>query len=216
MSDLNQEILGIHYSSEDNHLSEAEVATNPFVQFEKWFAEALKHHPKDANAFVLSTATKDAHPSARVVLLKGLEKEGFVFYTNYESRKGKELLENPFVSMTFFWSAIEKQIRVEGKVQKVSEKDSDEYFKIRPAGSKAGAWVSPQSSVIPGRDELAHKHLDFIVTHENKEILRPPFWGGYCIIPSRIEFWQGRTSRLHDRILYTFENDNWKIERLAP
>jgi pyridoxamine 5'-phosphate oxidase len=126
------------------------------------------------------------------------------------------LTENPVAAMTFYWSSLEKQVRIEGKVKKVSETDSDEYYKIRPAGSKAGAWVSPQSSVISGREELEKKHHDFIKEHENKEIARPPFWGGFCIIPSRIEFWQGRTSRLHDRILYTFVNNNWKIERLAP
>ncbi len=197
-------------------MSESEVAANPFVQFERWFAEAMKLHPKDANAFVLSTATHDAKPSARVVLLKGVEKNSFVFYTNYDSRKGKELLENPFASMTFFWSSLEKQVRVEGKVQKVSAEESDEYFKIRPIGSKAGAWVSPQSTVISGREELAKRHSDFIKENENKEITRPPFWGGFCIVPNKIEFWQGRSSRLHDRILYTFENNNWKIERLAP
>jgi len=216
MSNLNREILGINYHSEDNHLNEGELAANPFVQFEKWFAEAVKEQPKNANAFVLSTAGKDAKPSARVVLLKGVEKEGFVFYTNYESRKGKELLENSFAAMTFFWPSIEKQVRVEGKVQKVSDAESDEYFKSRPAGSQAGAWVSPQSTVISGRDELAEKHRQFVIAHENKPIPRPPFWGGFSIIPSRIEFWQGRTSRLHDRILYTFEKDKWKIERLAP
>jgi len=216
MSNLNQEILGLKYSSEDHSLSETEVAADPFVQFEKWFAEAMKHHPKDANAFLLSTSTKNARPSARVVLLKGIEHGGFVFYTNYDSRKGKELTENPFAAMTFFWSSLEKQVRVEGIVQKVSAEESDEYFKIRPIGSKAGAWVSPQSKVISGRDELAQKHQDFIKEHENKEISRPPFWGGFCIIPNKIEFWQGRSSRLHDRILYTFENGKWKIERLAP
>jgi len=216
MSKLSKEILGLQYNSEDKHLNENDIAANPFIQFEKWFTEAMKHHPKDANAFVLSTATKDAHPSARVVLLKGVEKETFVFYTNYDSRKGRELLENPFASMTFFWSSIEKQVRIEGKVQKVSPAESDEYFKVRPLGSKAGAWVSPQSTVISGRTELEQKHHNFIIEHENKEIERPPFWGGFCIIPTRIEFWQGRTSRLHDRFLYTFENNNWKIERLAP
>jgi pyridoxamine 5'-phosphate oxidase len=216
MSNLSKEILGLQYNSEDKPLSEADVASNPFVQFEKWFEEAMKYHPKDANAFVLSTATKDARPSARVVLLKGADKERFVFYTNYDSRKGKELLENSFAAMTFFWSSIEKQVRVEGKVQKVSAAESDEYFNIRPLGSKAGAWVSPQSSVIRGRSELDKKHHDFIAEHKNEEIARPPFWGGFCIIPTRIEFWQGRTSRLHDRILYTFEKDKWKIERLAP
>jgi pyridoxamine 5'-phosphate oxidase len=216
MSNLSKEILGINYSSEDNPLNEADVAANPFVQFEKWFAEAMKHYPKDANAFVLSTATKDARPSARIVLLKGIENERFIFYTNYDSRKGKELLENSFAAMTFFWSSIEKQVRVEGKVEKVSAAESDEYFNSRPAGSKAGAWVSPQSTVIPGRDELEKKHYNFIAEQKDKEINRPPFWGGFCIIPARIEFWQGRTSRLHDRILYTFENNNWKIQRLAP
>jgi pyridoxamine 5'-phosphate oxidase len=216
MSNLSKEILDIQYNSEDKNLSESDVADNPFVQFEKWFAEAIKKHPKDANAFVLSTATKDAKPSARVVLLKGVENESFVFYTNYDSRKGKELLENSFAAMTFFWSSLEKQIRVEGKVQKVSASESDEYFKIRPLGSKAGAWVSPQSSVISGRSELEQKHHDFIMEHGNNEITRPPFWGGFCIIPTRIEFWQGRSSRLHDRILYTFEKNKWKIERLAP
>jgi pyridoxamine 5'-phosphate oxidase len=216
MSDLNKDLLGIHYKPGSYSLSETDVAAHPYMEFEKWFALALESEPDKANAFVLSTSTKDGKPSARVVLLKGLEKDGFVFYTNYESRKGKELLENPFAAMTFFWSSIEKQVRVEGTVQKVSAAESDEYFKIRPAGSKAGAWVSPQSSVISGRDELAQKHHDFIIAHENKEIPRPPFWGGFCIIPTKIEFWQGRTNRLHDRILYTFEKGSWKIERLAP
>lgn len=216
MSHLSPKIVGLQYNSEDKPLTEADVAANPFVQFEKWFAEAMKYHPKDANAFVLSTATNDGKPSARVVLLKGIDNESFVFYTNYNSRKGKELLENSFAAMTFFWSSIEKQVRVEGKVQKVSAAESDEYFKSRPEGSKAGAWVSPQSSVISGREELQHKHHDFIIKHENKEIARPPFWGGFCIIPTRIEFWQGRTSRLHDRILYIWVKDKWKIERLAP
>jgi pyridoxamine 5'-phosphate oxidase len=216
MSNLSQEILGLHYSSEDKPLSETYVAANPFIQFEKWFAEAMKHHPKDANAFVLSTATKDARPSARIVLLKGVESERFIFYTNYNSRKGEELFENPFASMTFFWSSIEKQVRIEGKAGKVSEEESDKYFKTRPVGSKAGAWVSPQSLVISERDELVQRQHDFMKEHENKEILRPPFWGGFCIIPFRIEFWQGRANRLHDRILYTLENNKWKIERLAP
>jgi pyridoxamine 5'-phosphate oxidase len=216
MSNLSREILGLKYKSEDKSLDEKDLASNPFVQFEKWFKEAVKSEADKANAFVLSTATKEGKPSARIVLLKGVERESFVFYTNYDSRKGKELLENPFAAVTFFWPSLEKQVRIEGKVQKVSETESDAYFKSRPAGSQAGAWVSPQSSVIPGREVLEQKHHDFIIEHENKEIQRPPFWGGFCIVPSHIEFWQGRASRLHDRILYTFENDNWKIERLAP
>jgi pyridoxamine 5'-phosphate oxidase len=216
MSNLSKDILGLKYQSEDKPLNEADIIANPFVLFEKWFKDAVKGEADKANAFILSTATKEGKPSARVVLLKGVEHESFVFYTNYDSRKGKELTANPFAAMTFFWSSIDKQVRVEGKVQKVSEAESDAYFKSRPAGSQAGAWISPQSSVISGRVALEQKHHDFIIEHENKEIQRPPFWGGFAIIPSRIEFWQGRASRLHDRILYTFENDNWKIERLAP
>lgn len=216
MSNLSQEILGLQYHSEDKPLTEANLAANPFIQFEKWFKEAVKSEADKANAFVLSTATKDGKPSARVVLLKGVEHERFVFYTNYDSRKGKELLENPFAAITFFWPSLEKQVRIEGKVEKVSPSESDEYFERRSPGSQAGAWISPQSSVIPNRDVLEQKHHDFIIQHENKEISRPPFWGGFAIIPSRIEFWQGRASRLHDRMLYTLKKDKWKIERLAP
>jgi pyridoxamine 5'-phosphate oxidase len=216
MSILNNDLLGIQYKPGAYSLSEDEVAKHPFQEFEKWFGQALKSEPDRANAFVLSTATKGGKPSARVVLLKGLEKEGFVFFTNYTSRKGKELLENPFASMTFYWHSIEKQVRVEGKVVMVSDAESNSYFNTRPAGSKAGAWVSPQSQVINGREELEKKHHDFIIEHENTEIARPPFWGGFCIIPHHIEFWQGRASRLHDRILYTLKDGDWKIERLAP
>ncbi len=216
MSILNNDLLGIQYRPGRDSLSESDVDAHPFKQFEKWFAEALKSAPDSANAFVLSTSTKDGKPSARVVLLKGLEKDGFVFFTNYDSRKGRELIENPYASMTFYWHSIEKQLRVEGKVVKVSIEDSDKYFNSRPPGSKAGAWVSPQSKVIKGRDEIEMKHHNFMIEHENTEISRPPFWGGFCIIPNRIEFWQGRASRLHDRILYTLENDKWKFERLAP
>jgi pyridoxamine 5'-phosphate oxidase len=216
MSNLNKDLIGIQYKPGTYSLLEKDLAVHPFQEFEKWFALALKSEPDRANAFVLSTSTKDGKPSARVVLLKGLEKDGFVFYTNYESRKGQELVDNPFAAMTFYWHSIEKQVRVEGKVVKVSEAESDAYFRMRPAGSKAGAWISPQSKVITSRDELENKHHNFIIENENKEIPRPPFWGGFCIIPTKIEFWQGRSSRLHDRILYTFENDNWKIERLAP
>ena len=216
MSLLNNDLLGIQYKPGKHSLSESEVDKHPFKEFEKWFAEALKTEPDRANAFVLSTATTDGKPSARVVLLKGLEKDGFVFFTNYESRKGTELLDNPNASMTFYWHSIEKQVRVEGKVKKVSEKESDEYFRTRLPGSKAGAWVSPQSKVIKSRDELELKHHSFIIENENKEIARPPFWGGFCVIPNRIEFWQGRANRLHDRIVYTLKKDEWKIERLAP
>lgn len=216
MSDLSQEILGLQYHSDDRPLNEKDLNANPFIQFEEWFKEAMKADPDKANAFVLSTATKEGKPSARVVLLKGVENEGFVFYTNYDSRKGRELTENSFAAITFFWPLLDRQVRVEGKVEKVSGAVSDEYFKRRAMGSQAGAWISPQSSVIPSRDVLEKKHHEFIKEHENQKIERPPFWGGFSVIPCHIEFWQGRKSRLHDRFLYTFENNNWKIERLAP
>ena len=202
---------------EHSSLDEDSVNKDPFLQFEKWFAEALADksliHP---NAFVLSTATKEGRPSGRVLLLKGIDPEGFVFYTNYESRKAGELKENEYAAMTFFWPGSERQIRVEGRVKKVTPAESDEYFNSRPRASQAGAWVSPQSKVIPGREGLDVSHDLFMKENEGKEITRPSFWGGYRIAPLKIEFWQGRKSRLHDRILYTFENDEWKIERLAP
>jgi pyridoxamine 5'-phosphate oxidase len=201
---------------EESSLEEDNVNKDPLLQFEKWFAEALLTNMKHPNAFILSTSTKKGKPSARVVLLKGIDPEGFVFYTNYESRKANEITENSFASMTFFWPKMERQIRIEGSVKKVSTVESDEYFSSRPRGSQAGAWVSPQSKIIPGRDALDVSHDWFLKENASKEITRPPFWGGYRIYPTVIEFWQGRTNRLHDRILYTFENEEWKIERLAP
>jgi pyridoxamine 5'-phosphate oxidase len=201
---------------EESSLEEDNVNKDPLLQFEKWFAEALLTNMKHPNAFILSTSTKKGKPSARVVLLKGIDPEGFVFYTNYESRKANEITENSFASMTFFWPKMERQIRIEGSVKKVSTVESDEYFSSRPRGSQAGAWVSPQSKIIPGRDALDVSHDWFLKENASKEITRPPFWGGYRIYPAVIEFWQGRTNRLHDRILYTFENEEWKIERLAP
>ena len=201
---------------EESSLEEDNVNKDPLLQFEKWFAEALLTNMKHPNAFILSTSTKKGKPSARVVLLKGIDPEGFVFYTNYESRKANEITENSFASMTFFWPKMERQIRIEGSVKKVSTVESDEYFSSRPRGSQAGAWVSPQSKIIPGRDALDVSHDWFLKENASKEITRPPFWGGYRIYPAVIEFWQGHTNRLHDRILYTFENEEWKIERLAP
>jgi pyridoxamine 5'-phosphate oxidase len=200
----------------EGSLDETTVNKDPLLQFEKWFAETMATGMQYPNAFVLSTCTRKGKPSARVVLLKGIDPEGFVFYTNYESRKGNELAENSFASMTFFWSKQERQIRIEGTVKKVSTVESDEYFKSRPRGSQAGAWVSPQSKIIPGRDAIDVSHEWFLKENEGKEISRPPFWGGFRLSPACIEFWQGRTNRLHDRILYVLENEEWKIERLAP
>lgn len=210
-------IGNIRSEYEHGSLDESNVNKDPLLQFEKWFADALNDktitHP---NAFVLSTSTKDGKPSGRVVLLKGIDPDGFVFYTNYESRKANELKENEYAAMTFFWPGPERQIRIEGRVKKVTPAESDEYFNTRPRGSQAGAWVSPQSQVVPGREGLDVSHDLFLKENEGKEITRPPFWGGYRIYPEKIEFWQGGKSRLHDRILYIFEDDEWKIERLAP
>ena len=209
-------IGNIRSEYEEGTLDEDGVNKDPFLQFEKWFAEALHDNVSHANAFVLSTADKFGKPSARIVLLKGIDPEGFVFYTNYESRKANELKENEFASMNFFWPGLERQIRIEGSVKKITAAESDEYFNSRPRGSQAGAWVSPQSKIIPGREGLDVSQELFMKENEGKEISRPSFWGGYRIAPVKIEFWQGRKSRLHDRILYTLENEEWKIERLAP
>jgi pyridoxamine 5'-phosphate oxidase len=200
----------------EGSLEEDNVNKDPLLQFDRWFEDALAASMLHPNAFILSTSNKEGKPSARVVLLKGIDPEGFVFYTNYESRKATEIKENSFAAMTFFWPKMERQIRIEGTAKKVTNAESDDYFNSRPRGSQAGAWVSPQSKVIPGREGLDVSHDLFLKENEGKEIIRPPFWGGYRVIPTKIEFWQGRNNRLHDRILYTWENEEWKIERLAP
>jgi pyridoxamine 5'-phosphate oxidase len=197
-----------------NELSESNVANNPIEQFEIWFQEALKAEIREPNAMCLSTINEEK-PSSRIVLLKGID-EGFVFFTNYESNKGNQIAKSQFASLNFFWVDLERQIRIEGIIEKVSEKESDEYFYSRPRGSQVGAWVSNQSRVVENRTILEAKLLDFEKEYENKPIPRPPHWGGYRLIPDKIEFWQGRPNRLHDRILYSKNDNNWKIERLCP
>jgi pyridoxamine 5'-phosphate oxidase len=197
-----------------NELSESNVANNPIEQFEIWFQEALKAEIREPNAMCLSTLNEEK-PSSRIVLLKGID-EGFVFFTNYESNKGNQIAKSQFASLNFFWVDLERQIRIEGIIEKVSEKESDEYFYSRPRGSQVGAWVSNQSKVVENRTILEAKLLDFEKEYENKPIPRPPHWGGYRLIPDKIEFWQGRPNRLHDRILYSKNDNNWKIERLCP
>jgi len=186
---------------------------SPFNQFEKWFEDAKKSNIIEPNAMVLSTATKTGSPSSRIVLLKGFDEHGFIFFTNYNSRKGKELFDNPYACLNFWWGALERQIRIEGVVEKTSPKESDDYFYSRPVGSQAGAVTSPQSDVIESREWLEKK---FIETQLTGNIKRPEQWGGYILKPNAIEFWQGRTNRLHDRLLYKKETDTWKIVRLAP
>lgn len=198
-------------------LSEADVLHDPISQFAVWFEEALNSQLMEPNAMTLATADREGRPSARIVLLKGFDKQGFLFFTNYESRKGQELAENPQAALLFAWLELERQIRIEGAVEKVTPEESKIYFQSRPKGSQIGAWASPQSHVIEGREILERRVAELRVEYEHEEKLPPPpFWGGYRLKPNRIEFWQGRESRLHDRICYTREKENWKIERLAP
>lgn len=199
-------------------LLESQAAADPFEQFTLWFKEAEAANILEPNAMILATTTGDGRPSARVVLLKGVEEQGFVFYTNYESRKGKDIAENPHVALVFNWLELHRQVRVEGLVEKVAPETSTSYFQSRPKGSQIGAWASPQSRAINSREILKDKVqlLETQYEHEN-QLPRPPHWGGFRVMPYAIEFWQGRTSRLHDRLLYTLDSGNrWKVERLAP
>lgn len=197
-------------------LDENQVNENPVIQFEKWLEEAISAKVKEPTAMCLSTVGKNLKPSARIVLLKNTSDAGFSFFTNYESRKAGQIEENPNAALLFFWPELERQVRIEGRIEKVSEKESDEYFNSRPVGSRLGAWASPQSRAIENRAEL-EKYLN--LTNEffgGKDPVRPTFWGGYRLIPEMFEFWQGRENRLHDRISFTLENGGWKIRRLAP
>lgn len=198
-------------------LSKTEIDPNPFIQFKKWFDQALAAQLPEPNAMTIATATPEGTPSARMVLLKDFDERGFVFFTNYNSHKGQELAENPQAALVFWWAELERQVRISGYVEKVSETESDQYFHSRPANSRLGAWVSNQSEVIESREALEQRLQEFQSKYENQEIPRPSHWGGLRVIPSEIEFWQGRSSRLHDRLLYTrLDDGSWKIERLSP
>ncbi|WP_066378154.1 MULTISPECIES: pyridoxamine 5'-phosphate oxidase [unclassified Anabaena] len=198
-------------------LSETEVNPNPFIQFKQWFDQALSAQLPEPNAMTIATTTPDGSPSARMVLLKDFDERGFVFFTNYNSRKGQELAENPQAALVFWWAELERQVRIVGRVEKTSEAESDQYFYSRPANSRLGAWASDQSAVIASREVLEQQMQELQSKYENQEIPRPPHWGGLRVIPTEIEFWQGRSSRLHDRLLYTRLDDNsWKIQRLSP
>ncbi len=203
-------------SNQSNELNETSVDKDPFIQFTKWYESILDSNLNEPTAMMLSTADVNGNPSARIVLLKEFDDSGFVFYTNYGSRKGKDLKENPKAALTFFWDEQRRQIRIEGSIEKISLETSREYFSSRPRESQIGAWVSAQSSVIPNRDILENKFDELEEKFGNEEIPLPDFWGGYRLIPNYFEFWQGRENRLHDRICYKKENNEWKIFRIAP
>ena len=196
-------------------LDVGDVAASPFTQFDAWFSEALKAELPEPNAMTLATCDAAGRPSARVVLIKGFDERGMVFFTNYQSHKGQDLAANNRAALLFFWPELERQIRIEGRVETISAADSDEYYQSRPALSRIGAWASPQSQVLPSRTDLEARFAAFAAEHgENPP--RPAHWGGYRVVPSFFEFWQGRRSRLHDRICYRLSEGAWRIERLAP
>ena len=198
-------------------LLEKDAEANAIRQFDKWWQEAVHSEVDEVNAMTLATASADGIPAARIVLLKGYDERGFVFFTNYDSFKGLQLAENPRACLVFFWKELERQVRITGLVEKVSAEESDIYFNSRPEGSRIGAWASPQSQVIESREWLEEREKKLVKDFTGKPLSRPAHWGGYRVKPINIEFWQGRPSRLHDRLQYSLQADNtWKIERLAP
>lgn len=214
MTDYSIADLRLNYTRQE--LLETEVDPNPITQFQTWFAQALAADILEPNAMTIATTTKEGIPSARIVLLKGVDERGFVFYTNYESRKGQELVANPYACLVFWWGVLERQVRIEGMVEKVAAAETETYFHSRPVSSQLGAWASDQSRVIPDRAVLEQRLADLTRQYQNQMIPRPPHWGGFRVIPTAIEFWQGRPSRLHDRLLYRLIEGAWNIERLSP
>ena len=216
MEDLRLYINTLRHDFAKQTLDKKDVNENPILQFEKWFKEAVDAKVNEPNAMTVATASPEGRPSARILLLRNFDENGFVFYTNYTSRKGGEILKNPYASLLFFWPELERQVRIEGKLTKQSAEESDKYFKTRPRTSKLGAWTSEQSRVVTSRSALDEEYKKLSEKYPGEDVPRPIYWGGYILEPTSIEFWQGRPSRLHDRLLYTKEKSSWKIERLAP
>lgn len=216
MSLSGQHIANIRKDYQLAALDDATTGDDPLAFFAKWFAEAEAAEVPEVNAMTLATADAEGRPHARIVLLKGLEEDGFVFYTNYNSSKGTEIATNNQVALVFFWQELERQVRIEGTAEKVSDEKSDIYFNSRPEGSRIGAWASPQSKIISDRSVLEENVQTYTNKFQGESIPRPAHWGGYSIKPNKIEFWQGRSSRLHDRITFTLHDNHWAKRRLAP
>ncbi len=211
------DIAAIRQNYTKSSLSEQEIAEHPVRQFEKWWSEAIASQIDEVNAMTLATASADGLPSARVVLLKGFSDKGFTFFTNYHSFKGRQLEDNPKACLVFFWKELERQVRITGLVSKTAAEESDAYFQSRPEASRIGAITSPQSAVIESREWIDNRYRQNLERMQGSPIVRPEYWGGYIVKPVIVEFWQGRSGRLHDRIQYTREEEgSWKIERLAP
>jgi pyridoxamine 5'-phosphate oxidase len=208
-------ISGIREEYSSRELNESSIAANPFYQFQFWLEEAIKSKVNEPTAMNLATVDKRNRPKSRIVLLKDFSQDGFVFFTNYQSQKGNDLAQNPFGSINFFWPELERQVRIEGRIGKINTSQSDEYFASRPRGSQIGANVSPQSKIIK-KSELENRVHNFEISNEGKVIDRPENWGGYILKPDYFEFWQGRPSRLHDRLTFLLENNEWVINRIAP
>jgi pyridoxamine 5'-phosphate oxidase len=214
---FNKEVAALRKDYRLASLDETEVEKHPLQQFEKWWHDATSSQIEEPNAMTLATSTPEGRPSSRIVLLKSFDKDGFTFFTNYESRKGREMETNPQVSLLFFWKELERQVRIDGVVSKAAADVSNEYYNSRPMGSRIGAIASPQSRVIPHRNFLEEQVNIIAAKYVLDAPVRPAYWGGYVVKPLLVEFWQGRSNRLHDRIQYTLtENGEWKIERLAP
>jgi pyridoxamine 5'-phosphate oxidase len=204
------------YEHAERGLRRRDLDPDPVKQFANWFTAAIEAGIRDVNAMSLATAGANGKPSVRIVLLKGFDQDGFVFFTNYESEKGKQLEENPFAALDFYWIELDRQIRISGRVQRTSREESERYFHSRPVGSQLGAWASRQSEVVDARRVLDARLAEFTERYAGQTVPLPPHWGGYRLKPDRFEFWQGRPNRLHDRFRYLFANGKWQIDRLAP
>ena len=216
MQDLSEKLAQLRRDYVSQPLTEDSVAVEPFAQFQQWFEDALTGQQPDPEAMTLSTVADDGRVSARIVLLKGCDARGFVFFTNYESRKGRELMAHPQAALTFYWHTLNRQVRVEGRVEKASVEESERYFQMRPFESRIGAWASPQSQPIESRAWLEARVAAANERFAQEPLTCPPFWGGFVLRPDTVEFWQGRESRLHDRIVYTLAESGWQLSRLAP